>query len=171
MNVYPEAKVLKTVRSASGWASSMVEMVYSLDLLVYQPPYNSVWNRVDNPFGYWAKKKLGYDDSEIHPRGVPFNGSNHLESASPISLGSCEAAYLRYQREVESAVPQEKLVSYSIKQGWEPLCEHFLPPNQTCPAGEEFPRANSRNDGFLLDYKWKLAVTVRLHKIHPFLAR
>jgi hypothetical protein len=126
---------------------------------------------VDSPFGYWAKQQLGYADSEIYPEGIPFNGSNHLETKSSISHDSCEAAYHRYQTEVEAVVPPEKLVSYSIKQGWKPLCEHFLPPNAECPSDEPFPRANSRSDGFLLDYKRKLAVTVQLHKIHPILAR
>eukprot|EP00567_Pseudictyota_dubia_P014689 CAMPEP_0197457842 /NCGR_PEP_ID=MMETSP1175-20131217/47213_1 /TAXON_ID=1003142 /ORGANISM="Triceratium dubium, Strain CCMP147" /LENGTH=245 /DNA_ID=CAMNT_0042992319 /DNA_START=65 /DNA_END=802 /DNA_ORIENTATION=+ len=170
MEYYPEAKVLRTERDASAWARSMVHMVYSIDLLSYQPPYNFVWNRIDSPFGYWAKKRLGYSDDEIHPRGVPFNGTNSVETKSSISLHSCEAAYHRYQREVESAVQQERLVSYSVKQGWEPLCEHFLRPGTECPKDEPFPRMNSGSDGFLLDWTKKMEIRVGLHKLHPALA-
>jgi hypothetical protein len=176
MEYYPDAKVLKTERNAASWARSMVEMVYSLDLLVYQPPYNHSWNKVQGPFGYWGKKKLGL--TEIYPLGVPFNGTNDLETKSSVSLASCEAAYHRYQQQVEQIVPPEKLVSYSVKEGWEPLCRHFLSPeeyNDKCPSRlqddeQDFPRVNSRNDGFLLDFRRTAAAKVYLYRIHPALA-
>ena len=173
MEYYPDAKVLKTERSAPSWARSMIEMAFSLDLFVYQPPYNNSWNKVQGPFGYWAKKKLGFQDEEIYPKGVPFNGTNHLESKSSVSLASCEAAYHRYQQQVVQTVPPEKLVSYSSKQGWEPLCRHFLPAegNQKCPPlHQEFPRVNSRSDGFLLDFRRTASAKVHLYRIHPILA-
>lgn len=171
LEYYPNAKVLKTERSAASWAHSMVEMAFSMDLLVYQPPFNASWNKVQGPFGYWMKKKLGLQDDEIFPQGVPFDGTNRLESKSSVSLRSCEAAYHRYQEQVEQTIPSDQLVSYSVSQGWEPLCQHFLPAGATCPHDQPFPRANSRHDGFLLDFRRMAATKVQLYKFHPWLAK
>ena len=174
LQYYPNAKVLKTERSASSWAHSMVEMAFSIDLMVYQPPYNRSWNKVEGPFGYWMKKKLGFKDEEIFPKGVPFNGTNdRLETKSSVSLASCEAAYNRHQQKVEQTVPPDQLVAYSAKEGWEPLCQHFLPPNYTCPSSihQPFPHVNSRHGGFLLDFRRRASTTVQLYKIHPWLSR
>lgn len=172
MKYYPKAKVLKTERDPSSWANSMVEMAYSMDLWAWQPPYDAQWNKVKGPFGYWHKQKLGYTDEEIYPTGVPFDGTNHKESKSSISLASCEAAYHRYQQEVEDTVPVDKLVSFNVKQGWGALCEAFLPRGETttCPD-EPFPQVNSKDDGFLLDWRRRMATKVRLYKIHPWLAQ
>lgn len=173
MEYYPDAKVLKTERSPSSWSRSMVEMAFSLDPWMYKPPYNHSWNKVRGPFGYWAKKKLGLKDEEIYPDGVPFNGTNRLESKSSVSFASCEAAYHRYQEQVKQTVPPEKLVSYSVKEGWEPLCRNFLSPedyDEKCPLEQEFPRVNSRSDGFLLDFRRTATTKVYLYRIHPALA-
>lgn len=175
MQYYPNAKVLQTTRSPSSWARSMVEMSYSLDLYYWRRPFPNAWNRTVGPFGYWSKKQLGLKDNEIYPNGVPSNITNNkryrnLERRSSVSLASCEAAYNRYQQHVEDTVPADKLVSFHPKDGWKPLCDNFLPPGQTCPEGD-FPRVNSKDDGFLLDMRRAASARVNLYKIHPILSR
>lgn len=174
LEYYPEAKVLNTQRDATSWARSMVEMAYSLDLYSWQPPYNGSWNVSKGPFGYWAKKNLGYRDEEIFPRGVPANSSSpydHLERKSSMKIQSVEAAYQRYQDQVRANVPEDKLIAFHPKEGWAPLCQHFLPPERSCPDNQPFPRVNSREDGFLLDYRRIASAKVNLYKIHPALSK
>ena len=48
------------------------------------------------------------------------------------------AAMERYQREVEETVPAERLLVWSVADGWEPLCQFLEVP----VPGVEFPRVN-----------------------------
>jgi hypothetical protein len=203
MRYYPDAKVLQTLRDPDEWARSMVEMAYSLDLYVWQPPFNHHWNITQGPYGYWSKKQLGFRDDEIHPGGVVAvadsdggtnsrNSNNKtnarrdsiLERGSSVSLASCREAYLRYSARVSRVVPPGKLVRYHPREGWEPLCRHFVSTRRrpatdgggrdaagmACPSGP-FPRSNSQSDGFLLDFRRNASARVHLHRVHPSLAR
>jgi Sulfotransferase domain len=171
MEYYPNAKVLLTLKDASSWAQSMVELTYSTDLYYWQPPFNMAWNDTKDPFGYWSKQKLGFNDREIHPNGVPQNSNtyNHLERKSSISMASCKIAYLRYTAEVRSKVPADKLVPFHPDQEWGPLCEHFLPDGQTCPTGKKFPQEDAKQDGSLVDLR-KASARVHLQKVIPVLS-
>jgi hypothetical protein len=50
------------------------------------------------------------------------------------------ASYEEHNRRVRQLIPPEKLLDYSVKDGWQPLCD-FLQ-IETCPD-KPFPRANS----------------------------
>lgn len=50
------------------------------------------------------------------------------------------SVYKRHNEEVERSVPEEKLLVYEVKEGWEPLCQ-FL--GKEIPD-EPFPRVNDR---------------------------
>jgi len=170
MEYYPEAKVLNTVRDRDSWSRSMVEMAFSLDLLVWQPPHSLVEHREKGRiYGYWMKQQLGIQDDEIFHEGVPFKGSNFMETKSSVSLATCAAAYDRYQKKVRATVPPDRLVVYSVKDGWGPLCRHFSKDGE-CPE-EAFPSVNSKEAGFLHDWKLELQTKIDLYKIHPMLAR
>lgn len=176
MGYYPNAKILQTQRDPGSWARSMVEMVYSMDPYCWQPPYNYQWNVTKGPSGYWAKQQLGLRDEEIHPRGVPVNSNpyNYLERKASVSLASCKVAYHRYHSRVKQVVPKDKLVTFHPHDGWQPLCDHFLPANNnniTCPSDTKFPHLNTKDDSFLLYWRRHASTKVHLYKLHPFLAK
>jgi Sulfotransferase domain len=51
-------------------------------------------------------------------------------------------AFQRHNAEVERTIPRDRLLVYTVTQGWEPLCEFLGVPIPDAP----FPRANSRED-------------------------
>jgi hypothetical protein len=132
MEYYPDAKILNTERNPASWARSMVEMAYSLDLFVWQPPYSLRENAGKSPFGNWSKQQLGFREDEIYPLGVPFNGTNHLETKSSISLNSCEAAYHRYQSKVEVGAVRE-VGALQCQTGLGAALSTLSPPKQDLP--------------------------------------
>lgn len=52
------------------------------------------------------------------------------------------AAFNRHNEEVESLVPQDRLLVYEVAQGWSPLCKFLEVPVPDAP----FPRVNSREE-------------------------
>jgi hypothetical protein len=51
----------------------------------------------------------------------------------------CIARYLRHIDEVKATVPAERLLVYSVTEGWEPLCRFLGHPVPETP----FPHANA----------------------------
>jgi hypothetical protein len=49
----------------------------------------------------------------------------------------------QHNRDVEATVPPERLLTFDVKQGWEPLCAFLGVP---VPAGESFPHVNDTAD-------------------------
>jgi len=169
MQYYPDAKVLLTQRDASSWARSMVEMAYSVDIILYQPPFNFHPDRVVGPFGNWSKAQLGIRREEVHMDGIK-DSDNPLERKSSMSLAICKRAYNDYQNKVIQDVPSHKLVQYSVKDGWKPLCDSFLPHGQSCPSHEAFPRTNTAETSFLLAWKREAQIRTIMYRIHPWLS-
>ena len=171
MEYYPNAKVIHTIRDRNEWSKSMVEMAFSLDVLSWQPPFSLRPNAYrGRAIGRWAKRQLGIRKEEVYEAGVPFNGTNVKEHESSVSYETCAHAYDRYHKKVRNTVPPEKLIEYNVKDGWAPLCQHFLPENMPCPT-KPFPHANSKDAGFLLDWKIKLKIKIALYKLHPMLVQ
>jgi hypothetical protein len=110
---YPEAKIVLTVRNAESWYASMESTI----LKVLQ---------------------TSTDPSSI---GVKLIG----ERVFGRRLGDRAHAIAVYQRnitEVQSAFPSERLLTYRIGDGWEPLCRFLGRPVPSTP----FPRSNSAAD-------------------------
>ncbi|KAL7538791.1 hypothetical protein ACHAWF_006214 [Thalassiosira exigua] len=168
---YPDAKVLLTQREASSWARSMLDMSYSIDIVISHPPFNWDPDAIKGPWGNWSKAQLGIRREEVHPNGIA-GSDNVLERKSSVSLAVTERAYREYQESVLKDVPEERLVQVSVKQGWEPLCRHFLPTGRTCPGddGEPFPRTNTAETSFLLDIRRKASIRTALYRVHPWLS-
>lgn len=121
MKAFPDAKVILTVRDADSWYESTLETIY-------------------------------YDGAAI-PGWVqkisPFNGLNRMIDSTTwnrIFDGRFEErdyaieVYEAHIEKVKAIVPPEKLLVFSVKEGWQPLCD-FL--NVPVPD-EPFPRANQR---------------------------
>jgi hypothetical protein len=115
---YPEAKVVLTVRDADSWFESVNQTIFSEQMqgsLAGTPAEAMMQGAVFAPFG---------DPKRITDRAFMTDW------------------FERRNQSVIDALPPERLLVYSPKQGWEPLCEFLGVP---VPDGP-FPRVNSRDE-------------------------
>ncbi len=92
--VYPESKVILTLRDPKAWVASTQATIFSLDPA--DPPTD---------FDRMASKVVGrLFDQRMHDE-------DHLA-----------AVFERHNAEVVRRIPPERLLVYEVAQGWEPLC-------------------------------------------------
>ncbi|MES2405830.1 MAG: sulfotransferase family protein [Pseudomonadota bacterium] len=125
MVAYPDAKVLMTVhpRGAEAWYESTMDTIYFTEKM-------------------WQFKVLKFTT----PFGRKFGDMSRKLIWQRAHKGTMEdrnqaiAHYHQHIADVKAAVPPERLLIFSVDQGWKPLCE-FL----AVPAPEsEFPNVNDR---------------------------
>ena len=126
MEAYPGAKVILTIRDPESWYESTMNTIYGVPKTIYASPVISVMRLFANRTSRAARMT----------EGVIWEGtfSGKFEDKE-YAIGVFE----RHIEEVKERVPPEKLLVYSVKQGWEPLCE-FLGVEE--PAGKPFPHLN-----------------------------
>jgi hypothetical protein len=125
MAAYPEARVILTVhpRGADAWYESTLDTIYFSEKR-------------------WEFKVLGF----ISPFARKMGEITHRlvwQRNHRNTMGNRSAAVADYHRHIEdvtASVPPEKLLVFSVDQGWEPLCA-FL--GVGIPAAE-FPNVNDR---------------------------
>ena len=127
MEVYPDAKVLLSVRDGDAWVESMRQTIWGLIYGDGLPRHMcDAWRSVDPLWDsymdlmteMWRRRGLIKDA-----------GTTGAEMA---------AAMERYNEEVISTVPADRLLVWSPKDGWEPLCAFLEVP----VPDAEFPRVN-----------------------------
>ena len=132
IDVYPDAKVLLSVREAQAWERSMRETVWAVRhgeslvrlLSSAQAHVNEQWR------GF-----LEMIDRLVWEGEGTF-ASGHAEPQQLIDT------MIRHNREVEEVVPSERLLVWDVKEGWERLCEFLearVPP-------QPFPHVNDRTE-------------------------
>lgn len=125
MTAYPEAKVLLTVhpRGPDAWYESTVETIYFTEIM---------WQfkvlQLTTPFG----RKMGEMCHKLIWQ------RSHKGTMSDRALAI--ARYEEHIAEVRAAVPADRLLVFSVDQGWKPLCDFLGVP---VPASE-FPNVNDR---------------------------
>ena len=132
MAVYPEAKVLLSVREPQVWERSMRETVWAVRhgeslvrlLSSAQAHVNPQWR------GF-----LEMIDRLVWEGEGTF-ASGHAEPQQLIDT------MIRHNREVESNVPPERLLVWSVEEGWQRLCEFLEVPVPRQP----FPHVNDRTE-------------------------
>jgi hypothetical protein len=113
---YPDAKVLLSVRDANSWFESTQATIFSKQLrdwLINSPVHDFMKKTVWRDFG---------DQIDNREFMVSYF-EQHIE-------------------EIKNALPEERLLVYQVKDGWEPLCK-FL---QVQIPDEPFPHVNSRDE-------------------------
>lgn len=127
LDLYPEAKVLLSVRDGDTWAQSMHETIWGMfydDVLMRD--LSSARCHVDPKWrGYIEMMKDMWERSGL------LNGDD-------TTLEWMSGAMTRYNEEVQDTVPPERLLVWTPSDGWEPLCEFLDVP---VPDGP-FPRLN-----------------------------
>ena len=113
---YPQAKVILTVRDADSWFDSVSETIFSeaMQGSLAGSPLQAIMNGVIfNAF-----------DGKVKDRAFMTDW------------------FKRRNQQVIDALPPERLLVYSPKEGWEPLCKFLGVAVPTSP----FPRVNSRDE-------------------------
>jgi hypothetical protein len=126
MEAYPEAKVLLTVRDPERWYESAAATIHNVQHRFSKLP------RVMKRF-LPAMAKVGQMIS-----AVVWDGTFHGKFQDK---DEAIAIFNRHNEEVQRYVPAERLLVYSVKEGWGPLCA-FL--GVEVPADKPFPHLNDR---------------------------
>ncbi|MBV9800565.1 MAG: hypothetical protein JO039_21125 [Solirubrobacterales bacterium] len=131
IEVYPDAKVLLSVRDADGWERSMRETIWGVlygDMLIRD--LSNARARVD-------PKWRGY--TELMAEMWRHSG---LISERDSHTGWMSRAMERYNEEVQLTVPPERLLVWSVGDGWESLCQFLDVPVPSMP----FPHLNDSKE-------------------------
>jgi hypothetical protein len=147
---YPDAKVLLSVRDGEAWARSMRDTIY--DVL-----YG------DSLIGHMSAARSAIDAKwrgymELMDQMWRRSGLLDPQDTSDAAL---IRGLQRYHDEVQQTVPSDRLLVWSVADGWEPLCEFLELPVPDTP----FPHLNDSKefskrivDGALLTLQaWKQA--------------
>eukprot|EP00095_Tigriopus_kingsejongensis_P008978 maker-scaffold334_size202906-snap-gene-1.30 protein:Tk08978 transcript:maker-scaffold334_size202906-snap-gene-1.30-mRNA-1 annotation:"sulfotransferase family" len=146
MEVYPNAKVILTVRDPKRWRHSVLETVYQM------------WTTMPS---YFATRTFFSMMGRGSMMGMIFNLASHVSEGMTTSLheaveaGDDEAVkfFNEWTGLVKKSVPAEKLLVFEVKQGWGPLCQFLDLPVPDIP----FPRLN---DSAEMQRKRKVLIVV-----------
>jgi hypothetical protein len=111
--IYPEAKILLTTRSPESWLASMEKTIFRTLRESTDPASIGATIVAEGTFG-------GRLDDRDHVIAV----------------------YQRHIAEVQKTIPAERLLTYQLGDGWNPLCRFLGVPVPEAP----FPRRNSANE-------------------------
>ena len=137
MALYPDAKVLLTIRDPQTWYESTLETIYRVSNLI------PAWQR-----GLlWPVARFYAMANAVIWDGL-FEG--RFEERE-FAIGK----YLAHIEAVKAAVPPEKLLVFDVRQGWGPLCEFLGVPEPAHP----FPHLNDRKMILWL-LRWVRALTI-----------
>lgn len=126
---YPHAKVILTTRDPEEWYASALKTIYkpkpSLALIL------TIISKI--PFSRRVRclPRVMFAMDRIVFKGF-FNG-RFADKQHTLEV------YKRHYDEVVKTIPQQQLLVYSVKEGWEPLCTFLEVP---IPPDEPFPHAN-----------------------------
>jgi Sulfotransferase domain len=127
IDVYPDAKVLLSVRDGESWARSMRDTIWGLF-------YGDIVSRhLSDARALVDPKWRAYTEmmKEMWQR------SGLLDGAGTTDEWMSNAIH-RFQQEVQDTVPADRLLVWSVGDGWEPLCEFLEVPVPDTP----FPHLN-----------------------------
>jgi hypothetical protein len=119
MDVYPDAKVLLSVRDADSWVRSMdntITQIFYGDTLMHH--LARAQYHLDPNYKAWIDLLTEMNFGE--ERGV-WAGTNG-------EAGPMAEAMERWNREVQETVPADRLLVWNPKEGWDPLCEFLEVP-------------------------------------------
>ena len=133
MAAYPDAKVVLSTRDPKTWHSSVYNSIFQMGLLIRDHPTVSLLMKMLD----WRRPH----PSDMHvfiggivPHGCDVGFEKAIEGGPEVA----EKFFQDWEAEVRRAVPKEKLLVASAKEGWAPLCKFLgvpIPEN-------DYPRVN-----------------------------
>jgi hypothetical protein len=125
IDVYPDAKVLLSVRSGDTWATSMKNTIWGVF-------YDDVLMR--HLSDARAKVDPGWHDyCELMKAMWRKSGLIPAEMTAGFDANMMAAAMERFNQEVRDNVPADRLLEWSPADGWEPLCRFLEMPVPQAP--------------------------------------
>jgi hypothetical protein len=118
MEVFPDAKVLLSVRDPEAWYESILNTVYTVSKGGLSAPEQSTHGRLGRMINSVAWQKLFHGRFE--------------DKAYAISI------FEQHNQEVKDYVQADRLLVWDVKEGWEPLCRFLDIAVPTTP----FPHLN-----------------------------
>jgi hypothetical protein len=132
IDVYPDAKVLLSVRDPERWERSMRDTVWAVRNGESMVRLLSSAQAYVNP--QWDAFLKMIDQLVWQGRGTFASGHERPEQLI--------AGMQRHHEEVKATVPPERLLVWSVTEGWEPLCEFLEVPVPDVP----FPHVNDSKE-------------------------
>ncbi|MBV8218804.1 MAG: hypothetical protein JO325_10095 [Solirubrobacterales bacterium] len=127
VDAYPDAKVVLSVRDPEAWERSMLDTIWELF------------------HGHSAMTHLSKAREHVDPEWRAFCdlmqrmwAAQGVFSGADLRPGQMAEAIARYQEQVQRHIPEDRLLIWSVQEGWEPLCR-FL--DVEVPDAQ-FPRLN-----------------------------
>jgi len=118
MEMYPESKIILTVRSPESWYSSFSETIMQTVVK---------WNLI---MALLFRSVLVMMNKVVYDR--VFHGRKDREY--------CTKIFIEHIEQVKATVPKERLLVFDVKEGWKPLCQFLGVEEPNTP----FPRMNER---------------------------
>ncbi len=122
VDLYPDAKVLLSVRDGDSWARSMHDTIWGVlygDIFIRH--MSEAWCDIDPKW----RSYMSLMDQMWKRSGLMEDENTTMEWMS--------SAMGRYHDEVQRTVPAERLLVWSVGDGWEPLCEFLELPVPDAP--------------------------------------
>jgi hypothetical protein len=116
---YPSAKFVLTVRTPESWTASFLATIYKLLSEKDQAPAE---------MQAWLDMGIGVISKSGFPTGL--------------DVTSLQNAFVAHNDAVKAAIPEDRLLTYQVKEGWGPLCGFLDVPEPS----EPFPRTNDRSE-------------------------
>lgn len=133
MDVYPDAKILLSVRDADSWVKSMentINQVFFGDTVMHH--LARAQYHIDPQYKGWIDLLTEMNFGEERGAWAGTNGEP----------GPMAEAMERWNQTVIDTVPAERLLVWDPKEGWEPLCEFLELPVPSDP----FPNVNDSKE-------------------------
>jgi hypothetical protein len=129
---YPEAKVIHTMRDPESWYKSCLQTIFWAS----KPSLGRILKMmVKMPFSSVLRKRLPV---------LKYNGKLLDKEFGSDLLNKTEVIkrFILHNEEVLKTVPKERLLVYTVKEGWEPLCKFLNVPVPSTP----FPVSNTSEE-------------------------
>lgn len=150
LEAYPNAKVVLTVRDPLKWAESVRTTIAQIQEILMTWSGTCVAKILG--MGSWRAMGQGLDVNVLAQLPERFHGMPMKDAM----LDNSEAFVSAWEHHVKSNVPSDRLLVFSVKEGWKPLCKFLDLPE---PA-EEFPNVNDRAE--MMDRIGKLRMLTRI---------
>jgi Sulfotransferase domain len=125
--VHPEAKVVLSVRDPEAWEKSMLDTIW--DVIYGHSPMAHISK---------AREQIDPDWRAYMDLMRRMWAAQGVFSGAELRPGQLAEAISRYQQQVQRNIPEDRLLVWNVREGWEPLCR-FL---EVDVPQAQFPRLN-----------------------------
>jgi len=143
MEMYPEAKVVLTVRDPEKWYTSAHLLYDQFNSLVAQLPHSLFLRLVGlgNVAAYLRQEGSGTREGSS-PETAVGTLNHRMNQALRGGKQQGREFFLSHTEEVRALVPPKQLLVFDVKEGWAPLCKFLQLPVPDVP----FPNINDANE-------------------------